>query len=338
LILVNQFREEVKYCRDDNTQHCFAKKLKEGCGKAKELRRSKAGPACTNEKGKAIGNVFLIIISESDKCVVMGVKKEQIQERVQVVTDMVLADRKINLPGYLPNQGSEADALVDSKSCSAFGSILPSLRMKYGTMFLSLFSSVFEITWHLKKQSSALACCFGVFGLALCFHTLWIFASSGCAQFQAVYVYEVCTTALGFLLLVYSTSTDTKNDSGKSRSCRQIVMEYCTACVTAGGIGSDIWGFIDGETCAILGLQGTLIGLNVLSLCVRMCILYRYYGGGRDSSGVSETERKSAVESSLGYEHVQADTGAEYAKGGQPIARFEEETSSRETESEPVVS
>ena len=199
LILVNQFREEVKYCRDNN-QHCFAKKLKEGCGKAKELRDSMAGPQCTNEKGKAIGNVFLIAISESDKCVVMGVKKEQIQEGVQVVTDMVLADRKINLPGYFPNQSSEADALVYSKSCSAFGSTLPSLRMKYATMFLSLFSSVFEITCHLKKQSSALACCFGVFGLALCLHTLWIFASSGCAQFQAVYGYEVFTTALGFLL------------------------------------------------------------------------------------------------------------------------------------------
>ena len=95
-------------------------------------------------------------------------------------------------------------------------------------------------------------------------------------------------------------------------------------CVTVVAIGSDIWGFIEGETCAILGLQGTLIALNVLSLCVRMCILCRYYGGGRDSSGVSETERTSAVESSLGYvpEHAQADTGAEYAKGGQPIARF----------------
>jgi hypothetical protein len=324
LILVNQFREEVKYCRDDNTQHCFAKKLKEDCGKAKELRRSKAGPACTNEKGKAIGNVFLITISESDKCVVMGVKKEQIQEGVKVVTDMVLADSKINLPGYLPNQGSEADALVNSTSCSAFGSTLPSLRMKYGSMFVSLFGSVSEITWKVKKQSAAWACCVGVFGSALCFHTLWIFASSGCAQFQAVYWYEVFTTALGFFLLAYTTSTDTKNDSGKSRSCRQIVMEYCMLCVTVVAIGSDIWGFIEGETCAILGLQGTLIGLNVLSLCVRMCILCRYYGGGRDSSGVSETERTSAVESSLGYvpEHAQADTGAEYAKGGQPIARF----------------
>jgi len=65
--LVTQFREEVKYCRDEKKQQCFAKRLKEGCGESeKELGQSIAGPACTNQKGKAIGNVFLIKTWDSD--------------------------------------------------------------------------------------------------------------------------------------------------------------------------------------------------------------------------------------------------------------------------------
>ena len=319
MILVTQFREEVKYCRDETKHQCFAKRLKEGCGdSATELRQSKGGPACTNQKGKAIGNVFLITTSDSDKCAIVGVEKVKIQEGADVVKDWVQADLKIPLSGLEEDQGSDADKWVNATSCQAFGSTPPSWGMKFASIIFSLFHIVAQFTaifWQVSKQNQCdcpFACCSCVVGIILVVHTFWIFTLSGGALFQVVYWYEAGTTGLSLLLLAYSKLRD-KPDMWEASDFLSQVYEILVTLVL--GLGSDIWGLIanrDRRICDIQGLQIAMIVVNVVSFIGRMCLFYlRDWCCLRDSSGISGT---SVVESSLGF--------TRYFKGGQPIARF----------------
>jgi len=304
LILVTQFREEVKYCRDEKKKLCFAKRLNETCGdSATELRQSKTGPACTNQKGKEMSNatIFLIATSYWDKCEFVGLQKGNMEDAVtkglDVTEDWVRHD--LETPVLKEDQGSDADKLV-AVSCSALGSTPRSAWMKFVTMAFSLGCSVLKVCWQLKKCPFVF-----VVGFVVFIHPLWIFSRSGCDLFRVVYVYEAVTTLLDLLLLGSQWCGKPVDDDEKATGK---LMQAFMLVVTAFSLASDIWGFIEGQTCAVLILQIVMFVVHFASLLVRMrlCYFSLCY-----SSGVSET---SVVESSLGF------TG--YSRGGQPISRF----------------
>jgi hypothetical protein len=289
--LVTQFREEVKYCRDEKKKQCFAKPLKEGCGEsAKELRQSKTGLACTTEKGKCctkqgIGailhwaNVLLILTSDSDNCAVVGVKKDKIQEGANVVTDWVQADLNINLPARLEaDQGSVADLL--GESCGN-RQLTDAALLKFCAWYASLIWKVIQLTkviWKVAKNKKKWAGCSFVVGQCLIglVWTIWALTSAGCAQFRTILWFELITIILGLIIIVCDQIMKvTRNDIGK-KSRFEMGGEILMILVACVAICSDILGFVEAKTCAIQGLQIAVVALNVLSLCARIYICLRY--------------------------------------------------------------
>jgi hypothetical protein len=180
------------------------------------------------------------------------------------------------LSGLEEDQGSDADKWVNATSCQAFGSTPPSWGLKFASIIFSLFHIVAKFTaifWQVSKQYQCdclFACCSCVLGIIFVFHPFWIFALSGCAQFQAVYLYEAGATGLSLLLLVFSKH---KPDMWEASDVLSQVYEILVTLVL--GVGSDIWGLVanpDGRICDIQGLQIAMIVANVVTFIGRMCL------------------------------------------------------------------
>ena len=294
------------------------------------MRNSTAGLACTNQKGKAIGNVFLITTLESDKCAVVGVEKDKMQESAEVVTEKVQADLKINLPGLEAARASDADKLVNATSCSAFGSTPRSVWLKIGVLILELCLLVFFGTpvWQIwvnheksmsgiQKDLCTLTVKFVVviFLFVLTFHPLWIIFLSGCFQYQMAYWYELGLTTLDCIMLFCEIFFNfnllawllTCSLCKKNFQNPEEVSDFgFFASLTVRGIwfASDIWGLADSWKffCDQRNLEIATLVLNCVDFLVKLFSMI-FLRCLRDSSGVSETEPKSddrVVELSLG--------------------------------------
>ena len=341
MILVTQFREEVKYCRDEKKQQCFAKRLKEGCGESeKELGQSIAGPACTNQKGKALGNVFLIKTSDSDNCAivgvkkVIGVKKVKIQEG-DVAKDMVLAHLEIAIPGSEADRASDADKWVNATSCKAFGSTPSSFSYKFIALIFQLCglfvkrawknwevtSKTFESCENLKSCMEKVFCTttgIGYMLLLIVFmlHPCWIFipnrvVTNGCDQYKIVCGYELglaiwnfihSTYLLGLLAKCYGSTWQGENSKPKF-GCFAAGNVILTAIL----IISDALGLVDVKSAA--AEKQCYYFPEHLQIATIALNGFSFLAQGlvncvRNCSGVSGTEPKSedrVLESSLGY-------------------------------------
>ncbi len=333
MILVTQFREEVKYCKDEK-QQCFAKRLKEGCGesaKFKELRQSKAGPACTNQQGKAIGNVFLIATFDSDECAVVGVENGEIEEAFDVIKDWVQADFEINLPGSEAAGASDADKWVNATSCSAFGSTPPSFGFKIFIVMGQLFVLVAKPVWKRlnfwEEGCKGMSCpkiCILVALIVFVLHPVWIliFITPGCDQYRIVNGYELGLTIVKFIYsllqlgLLTCCSTWQEEDSKPKFGNFAIGSTFYQLVQ----IGSDCWTISEilklksGIFCYDLPyrVQIATIVLSCLSFLVQLAHMIIVWCCLRDSSGVSPSGGR--IELSLGH--------TSYSTGGQPIALF----------------
>jgi hypothetical protein len=306
--------------------------LKEGCGSAKELRNSTAGLACTNQKGKAIGNVFLITTLESDKCAVVGVEKDKIQESAEVVTEKVQADLKINLPALEAARASDADKLVNATSCSAFGSTPKSVWLKIGVLIfelclLVLFGNPVWQDWvnhdesmsGIQKVLYTLTVKFVVviFLFVVTFHPLWIIFLTGCFQYQMACWYELGLTSLdciilfcenffNFNLLAWFLTCSLCKKKFQNQEEVSNFGKFAIGSLIVRGVwlASDIWGLADSWKffCDQKGLEIATLVLNCVDFLVKLFSMI-FLSCLRDSFGVSETEPKSddrVVGSSLG--------------------------------------
>ncbi len=312
MILVTQFREEVKYCRDEKKQQCFAKRLKEDCGEsASELRQSIAGPACTNQKGKAIGNVFLITTSDSDNCAIVGVKKVKIQEGADVVKDKVLAHLEIAIPGLEADRASDADKLVNATSCSAFGSTPLSFWVKFIAVIVQLGELIVKPAWKSWKMfGNGMSFMANVFfipigmvyislSMGVMLHPFWIFIphpliTSMCDRYKIVCGYELGLAILKSILTFRGLLTYCSTWQGEDS---KTLGYFAIGNVVISGVAiiSDICGLIDVNSAAAekcydfpQQLQIATIVLNIFSFLVK-CNEIRM----KLISGVSGTEPKS---------------------------------------------
>ena len=265
--MVTQFREKVKYCRDDNL--CFGKPWEEGCGSAEELRESIQAPACVGGDGKVVDMVFLVTTDEeSDKCAKLGLEKDHevvaiagnfVDEKVPAKLDISLEDQHSNL------------TFVES-SCKEVSAITYWFYGKLVMVIVGLAALLLELVYSycLANDSYTGACCWTVIGLAIAVHPKHIYFGgwSGCTRYRMLCLYEVASTGLGFYSFIVSQFCQGGSNSSLFKTVTCVKAFFCDL----PSLSFDISALSDGTICPWFQLQVTKLEGTSCALIAKVVV------------------------------------------------------------------